>query len=153
MAYSERPVGTRCRRVPPRIGYRSNTLIAVARAMRGAVLGSSTSSSMWSPGSVALQVVPPSVERKRCHVPFGTMAIIPARSTTGHRRRFLARIRAALAVEERPLMAFSGSGSAFPRCFSAGAVRLPVAEPKATTPQSGRAIDVDRLWGKSGECE
>jgi hypothetical protein len=45
------------------------------------VRGSSTSSSMWSPGSVALQVVPPSAERKRCHAACGTTAIIPARTT------------------------------------------------------------------------
>src|SRR5205823_13984656 len=46
-----------------------------------AVRGSSTSSSMWSPGSVALQLVPPSAERKRCHAPRGTTAILPARTT------------------------------------------------------------------------
>src|SRR6202008_881348 len=51
------------------------------RGGKGAVRGSSTSLWMWSPGSVALQVVPPSAERNRCHVPFGTTAIIPARTS------------------------------------------------------------------------
>src|SRR6266481_3385593 len=63
------------------IGTRS-TVMAIAHAgLRSTVRGSSTSSSMVSPGKgVAAIWVKPSDERNRCHAPCGMTAIVPARS-------------------------------------------------------------------------